>query len=55
MKTLKDIKQTLKERLLEIKEKYYVKNLYIFGSYVREEQPQNSFRKDRFKINICNR
>jgi len=35
---LQEIKQILTERMPEIKEKYGVKNLYIFGSYVRGEQ-----------------
>jgi len=39
---LQKIKQTLKERMPEIKEKYGVKNLYIFGSYVRGEQTPKS-------------
>ncbi len=39
---LQEIKQTLKERMPEIKEKYGVKNLYIFGSYVRGEQTPES-------------
>ncbi|GAB6072659.1 nucleotidyltransferase family protein [Venenivibrio stagnispumantis] len=39
---LQEIKQTLKERMPEIKEKYGVKNLYIFGSYVRGEQTPKS-------------
>lgn len=39
---LQDIKETLKEKLPEIKEKYGVKNLYIFGSYVRGEQTPES-------------
>ena len=39
---LQEIKQTLKEKMPEIKEKYSVKNLYIFGSYVRGEQTPES-------------
>ncbi|MCW4572903.1 hypothetical protein SAMN06264868_1034 [Venenivibrio stagnispumantis] len=39
---LQEIKQTLKERMPELKEKYGVKNLYIFGSYVRGEQTPES-------------
>ena len=39
---LQEIKQTLKEKMPEIKEKYGVKNLYIFGSYVRGEQTPES-------------
>ncbi|SNZ10662.1 hypothetical protein SAMN06265182_1916 [Persephonella hydrogeniphila] len=42
MKTLEDIKQLLNKHKKEIKEKYGVKNLYIFGSYVREEQTPES-------------
>ncbi len=39
---LQKIKQTLKEKMPEIKEKYGVKNLYIFCSYVRGEQTPES-------------
>ena len=39
---LQEIKQTLKENMPEIKKKYGVKNLYIFGSYVRGEQTPES-------------
>ncbi|WP_343224721.1 nucleotidyltransferase family protein [Persephonella sp.] len=39
---LQKIKQTLKEKMPEIKEKYGVKNLYIFGTYVRGEQTPES-------------
>ena len=39
---LQEIKQTLKERMPEIREKFGVKNLYIFGSYVRGEQTPES-------------
>ena len=39
---LQEIKQTLREKMPEIKEKYGVKNLYIFGSYVRGEQTPES-------------
>ena len=39
---LQEIKQTLKERIPELKEKFGVKNLYIFGSYVRGEQTPES-------------
>ncbi len=42
MLDLQKIKQTLKEKMPEIKEKYGVKNLYIFGSYVRGEQTPES-------------
>jgi predicted nucleotidyltransferase len=42
MMNLQEIKQTLKKRMPEIKEKYGVKNLYIFGSYVRGEQTHKS-------------
>jgi len=42
MMNLQEIKQTLKERMPEIKEKYGVKNLSIFGSYVRGEQTPES-------------
>ena len=40
--TLEEIKQTLKEKMPEIKKIYGVKNLYIFGSYVRGEQRPDS-------------
>ncbi len=39
---LQEIKQTLKEKLPEIRKRYGVKNLYIFGSYVRGEQTPES-------------
>ena len=39
---LQEIKQILKERMPEIREKFGVKNLYIFGSYVRGEQTPES-------------
>jgi predicted nucleotidyltransferase len=42
MKTLEDIKQLLNKHKKEIKEKFGVKNLYIFGSYVRGEQTPES-------------
>ncbi|BAI80035.1 conserved hypothetical protein [Deferribacter desulfuricans SSM1] len=42
MKTLEDIKQLLKKHKKEIKERFGVKNLYIFGSYVRGEQTPDS-------------
>ena len=36
------IKETLRKKLPEIKEKFGVKELYIFGSYVRGEQKKDS-------------
>ncbi len=42
MKTLKVIKEKLKENKGFIKSKYGVKNLSIFGSYVRNEQKPES-------------
>ena len=42
MKTLKAIKEKLKENKEFIKSKYGVKNLSIFGSYVRNEQKPES-------------
>ncbi|MGA1861430.1 nucleotidyltransferase family protein [Deferribacter thermophilus] len=42
MKTLEDIKQLLMKHKSEIKERFGVKNLYIFGSYVRGEQTPES-------------
>lgn len=38
MKTLEDIKKILLENKQILKEKYKVKTLAIFGSYVRGEQ-----------------
>lgn len=42
MKTLEDLKQLLMKHKSEIKERFGVKNLYIFGSYVRGEQTPES-------------
>lgn len=42
MKTLQEIKQILKEHKEEIKEKYGVTILGIFGSYVRGEADKTS-------------
>ncbi len=42
MKTLKEIKKILKEHKKELKERYFIKNLSVFGSYVRGEQTPES-------------
>ncbi|HHN65692.1 MAG TPA: nucleotidyltransferase [Nitrospirae bacterium] len=42
MKTLKDIKRILSEHKEEIREKYGVVILGVFGSYAREEQSKVS-------------
>ena len=42
MKTFEDIQRILSARLPEIKEKFPVKSLGIFGSYVRNEQTKDS-------------
>lgn len=42
MKTIKELKQILAEHKLEIKKKFKVKSIGIFGSYVRNEQKKRS-------------
>jgi len=42
MKTIEGLKQTLAEHKLEIKKKFKVKSIGIFGSYVRNEQKKRS-------------
>jgi predicted nucleotidyltransferase len=42
MKNLEEIKNILKKHKKELKEKYYVKSIALFGSYVRGEQAANS-------------
>lgn len=42
MKTLKEIKQVLKKHKPEVQEKYGVKEIGIFGSFVRGEQKRRS-------------
>jgi predicted nucleotidyltransferase len=42
MKTLNEIKKILIEHKKELKEKYRVKKIGIFGSYVRGEQTEKS-------------
>lgn len=42
MKTFEDVQRILSARLPEIREKFSVKSLGIFGSYVRDEQTKNS-------------
>ncbi len=42
MKTLNEIKKILLEHKQELKEKYKVKSIAIFGSYARGEQTEKS-------------
>jgi len=42
MKTLHDIERTLKEHKPELKERFKVKRIGIFGSYVRGEEAKRS-------------
>jgi len=42
MKTLEEIKKILRQHKTELKEKYGVKEIGIFGSYVRGEQKKKS-------------
>ena len=42
MKGLEEIKKILKKELPYLKEKYHVKKIGIFGSYVRGENKKNS-------------
>ncbi|WP_423792287.1 nucleotidyltransferase family protein [Methanocaldococcus indicus] len=42
MKTLKEIKEILRKHKKELKEKYKVKSIAIFGSYARGEQTETS-------------
>ena len=42
MKTLNEIKEILKKHKKELKEKYKVKSIAIFGSYARGEQTEKS-------------
>jgi len=42
MKTMQDIKRVLKSHKEELRSKYGVKELGIFGSYVKEEQKETS-------------
>ncbi len=42
MKTLQDIKRVLKSHKKELGSKYGVKEIGIFGSYVKEEQKETS-------------
>ena len=42
MKTLTQIKQVIKKYKKEIIDKYYVKEIAVFGSYVRGEQKKKS-------------
>jgi len=42
MKELKEIEKFLKKHKDELKKQYHVKNLAIFGSYVRGTQTENS-------------
>jgi hypothetical protein len=42
MKNIEEIKKILEEHKLELKDRYKIKNIGIFGSYVRNEQKQES-------------
>ena len=42
MKTLGEIKELLRAHKKELKEKYSIKEINIFGSYVRNEQKKRS-------------
>ncbi|MHB1679174.1 MAG: nucleotidyltransferase family protein [bacterium] len=42
MKTLNEIESILRKHKKELKEKYYISEIGIFGSYVRGEQNENS-------------
>lgn len=42
MKPLEQIKQIIQQHKAELKTKYYVREIGIFGSYVRGEQATNS-------------
>jgi len=42
MKNLEEIKSILKKHKKELKEKYFVKNIALFGSYVKGKQTANS-------------
>jgi len=42
MKSIQEIKETLEKHKVELKEKYKIKEIGIFGSYVRGEQKGKS-------------
>lgn len=42
MKTLKEIREILEKHKEELKQKYFIKEIGIFGSYVRYEQREDS-------------
>jgi predicted nucleotidyltransferase len=42
MKTVEDIERTLRERKSELREKYGVTEIGVFGSYVRSQQREDS-------------
>ena len=42
MKTLSEIKEILRKHKKELKERYKVKSIAIFGSYARNEQKETS-------------
>ena len=42
MRTLEEIKETINRHRKELEEKYKVKSIAIFGSYVRNEQKEGS-------------
>lgn len=42
MKRLEELKEIIKQHRQELEEKYKVKSIAVFGSYVRGEQNENS-------------
>lgn len=42
MKRSSDIEKILKENIQNLKKDYYINSLGIFGSFIRDEQDQNS-------------
>ncbi len=42
MKTIQEVRDILSSRKQDLKEKYHVKNIGVFGSYARNEQTEKS-------------
>lgn len=42
MKSIEEIKEILRQHREELKKRFYVENIFIFGSYVRGKQKENS-------------
>ena len=42
MNTLKEVLDYLRENILDINDKYFVKKIGVFGSFSRDEQTRNS-------------